>query len=58
MTTASSVAGQTPDTALPLAPGTWTVDTNHSGINFKIRHLGTQQCPREVRQVHFNAHSR
>jgi polyisoprenoid-binding protein YceI len=25
---------------LPLAPGTWTVDTNHSGVHFKIRHLG------------------
>ena len=40
MTTASSVAGQTPDTALPLAPGTWTLDSNHSGVHFKIRHLG------------------
>jgi polyisoprenoid-binding protein YceI len=27
-------------TALPLAQGTWTVDPAHSGIHFKIRHLG------------------
>jgi polyisoprenoid-binding protein YceI len=26
--------------ALPLSTGTWTVDTAHSGINFKVRHLG------------------
>jgi polyisoprenoid-binding protein YceI len=25
---------------LPLAAGVWTVDPNHSGIHFKIRHLG------------------
>jgi polyisoprenoid-binding protein YceI len=29
-----------PATSLPLVPGTWTVDTTHSGINFKVRHLG------------------
>jgi polyisoprenoid-binding protein YceI len=40
MTTANAVTGQTPQTTLPLSPGTWAVDTNHSGINFKIRHLG------------------
>jgi polyisoprenoid-binding protein YceI len=27
-------------TALPLDAGTWTVDAAHSGINFKVRHLG------------------
>jgi polyisoprenoid-binding protein YceI len=26
--------------ALPLSPGTWTVDPNHSGVHFRIRHLG------------------
>jgi polyisoprenoid-binding protein YceI len=25
---------------LPLAPGVWAVDTNHSGVHFRIRHLG------------------
>lgn len=27
-------------TALPLSTGTWTLDRNHSGVNFKVRHLG------------------
>ncbi len=27
-------------TALPLAPGPWTVDKNHSSVLFVIRHLG------------------
>lgn len=30
----------TTDTALPLAPGTWTLDPSHSTIGFTIRHLG------------------
>ena len=25
---------------LPLAPGTWTLDPNHSAVTFKVRHLG------------------
>ena len=25
---------------LPLTTGTWTFDPNHSGVNFKVRHLG------------------
>ena len=25
---------------LPLATGTWAFDPNHSGVNFKVRHLG------------------
>jgi polyisoprenoid-binding protein YceI len=30
----------TPNTAtLPLTPGHWVVDTNHSSIGFTIRHL-------------------
>jgi polyisoprenoid-binding protein YceI len=40
MTTSNAVADQTTQTSLPLRPGTWTVDTNHSGIHFRIRHLG------------------
>lgn len=27
-------------TDLPLAPGTWSVDPNHSSVNFKVRHIG------------------
>ncbi|MEV0169869.1 YceI family protein [Streptomyces sp. NPDC050803] len=27
-------------TALPLAPGDWTLDPLHSAVNFTIRHLG------------------
>jgi polyisoprenoid-binding protein YceI len=29
--------------ALPLAPGRWAVDTNHSSIGFSIRHLGVSK---------------
>lgn len=29
--------------ALPLDPGTWTVDTNHSSVAFTIRHLGVSK---------------
>ena len=29
--------------ALPLEPGTWTVDPNHSAVNFTIRHLGVSK---------------
>jgi polyisoprenoid-binding protein YceI len=25
---------------LPLATGTWTFDSSHSGVHFKVRHLG------------------
>jgi len=27
-------------TALPLGPGAWTLDKNHSGVLFTVRHLG------------------
>jgi polyisoprenoid-binding protein YceI len=37
MTTASNT------TALPLAPGRWLVDANHSSIGFTIRHLGVSK---------------
>jgi polyisoprenoid-binding protein YceI len=34
----------TPDkAALPLTPGRWMVDTNHSSIGFTIRHLGVSK---------------
>ncbi len=26
--------------SLPLSPGTWQIDANHSSVYFKIRHLG------------------
>ena len=29
--------------SLPLAPGHWVVDTNHSSIGFTIRHLGVSK---------------
>lgn len=29
-----------PTTTLPLTSGTWTFDPNHSGVHFKVRHLG------------------
>lgn len=31
---------QTTTTNLPLVPGTWTLDANHSTVAFTIRHLG------------------
>jgi polyisoprenoid-binding protein YceI len=31
---------ETASGALPLAPGVWTLDANHSGVHFRIRHLG------------------
>jgi polyisoprenoid-binding protein YceI len=27
-------------TTLPLAKGVWNVDNNHSGVHFKVRHIG------------------
>src|SRR4051812_37027479 len=30
-------------TSLPLTPGRWAVDTNHSSIGFSIRHLGVSK---------------
>jgi polyisoprenoid-binding protein YceI len=29
--------------SLPLAPGRWAVDTNHSSIGFTVRHLGVSK---------------
>ena len=37
MTTAST------SVSLPLAPGRWAIDTNHSSISFSIRHLGVSK---------------
>jgi polyisoprenoid-binding protein YceI len=33
----------TPTSTLPLAPGRWAVDHNHSSIGFSIRHLGVSK---------------
>jgi polyisoprenoid-binding protein YceI len=33
----------TTSTVLPLAPGRWAVDTNHSSVSFSIRHLGVSK---------------
>jgi polyisoprenoid-binding protein YceI len=41
-TTARTTTART-TTALPLAPGRWAVDTNHSSISFSIRHLGVSK---------------
>jgi polyisoprenoid-binding protein YceI len=30
----------TTTTALPLAKGVWSLDPNHSGVHFKVRHIG------------------
>jgi polyisoprenoid-binding protein YceI len=38
MTTASTTS-----VSLPLAPGRWAVDTNHSFIGFSVRHLGVSK---------------
>lgn len=38
--TTSAATHQTSQTSLPLSPGKWDVDANHSGIHFRIRHLG------------------
>ena len=32
-----------PTTTLPLAPGAWAIDTNHSSVGFTIRHLGVSK---------------
>lgn len=34
---------QATTSTLPLAPGRWAVDTNHSSISFSIRHLGVSK---------------
>lgn len=34
---------QTSPTALPLAPGRWEVDPNHSSVSFSVRHLGVSK---------------
>ena len=33
----------TTTTTLPLAPGRWALDTNHSSVGFTIRHLGVSK---------------
>src|SRR6476620_63508 len=43
----------TTSVSLPLAPGRWAVDTNHSSIGFSIRHLGVSKV--RGRFTHFEA---
>ncbi len=38
--TASLTTNTAAGTSLPLAPGRWTLDPNHSGVYFMVRHLG------------------
>jgi polyisoprenoid-binding protein YceI len=38
MTDPATTTSTTP--ALPLARGVWAVDPNHSGVHFKVRHIG------------------
>ena len=42
MTTTESRSTASLDT-LPLAPGAWILDTNHSSVGFTIRHLGVSK---------------
>jgi polyisoprenoid-binding protein YceI len=45
ITPSSADSDSTPVSApvLPLAPGTWQLDTNHSSVGFSIRHLGVSK---------------
>jgi polyisoprenoid-binding protein YceI len=36
----STESATTTATNLPLAAGTWAVDPDHSGVHFKVRHIG------------------
>jgi polyisoprenoid-binding protein YceI len=38
-----TTADTTTTTGLPLAPGRWAVDANHSSVGFTIRHLGVSK---------------
>jgi polyisoprenoid-binding protein YceI len=40
MSTPTNTDTAATSSALPLAPGRWQVDTNHSSVSFSIRHLG------------------
>ena len=42
-----------PVTDLPLAAGTWVLDASHSGVDFKVRHLGLSNV--RGRFNHFDA---
>ena len=33
------MTAETVPTSLPLAPGVWSLDSNHSGVHFRVRHL-------------------
>jgi T5SS/PEP-CTERM-associated repeat protein len=38
--TATTSSSTTTGTTLPLIPGSWALDTNHTSVTFNIRHLG------------------
>jgi polyisoprenoid-binding protein YceI len=40
---ARMTTSKTPTPTIPLAPGRWEVDANHSSIGFTIRHLGVSK---------------
>jgi polyisoprenoid-binding protein YceI len=40
LTSQGNTAATTTDIGLPLAAGTWTLDARHSGVHFKVRHIG------------------
>jgi polyisoprenoid-binding protein YceI len=41
----------TETTALPLAPGRWTVDPAHSSVGFTVRHLGVSKVRGRVAAI-------
>jgi polyisoprenoid-binding protein YceI len=41
--TPNSAHHSTTNAALPLTPGSWALDTNHSSVGFAIRHLGVSK---------------
>jgi polyisoprenoid-binding protein YceI len=40
----------TADHVLPLAPGAWALDTNHSSVGFAVRHLGVSKVRGHFRE--------
>ncbi|MBL8775946.1 MAG: YceI family protein [Acidimicrobiales bacterium] len=42
-------------TALPLAPGRWALDANHSSVGFTIRHLGVSKVRGRFRSFTIDA---
>jgi polyisoprenoid-binding protein YceI len=48
-------AAMTTTTTLPLAPGRWALDTNHSSVGFTIRHLGVSKVRGHFRRFEVDA---